>query len=112
MTVHSCCCSCSLIIKLSTDTTDFQPFSTTDQTVTAYNDIAIQVFSRNDDITLEYYDTAILKFIVNPGLEPLIQQLEAAGEYIRDTAIVDIIDNDRKYLFDYKLVQLCRTCTL
>ena len=76
--------------------TDFQPFSTTDQTITAANDIAIQLFSRNDDITLEYNDTVILRFIANPGLATLIQLLEAAGEYIRDTAIVDIIDNDRK----------------
>ena len=64
--------------------------------ITATNDIAIQLFSRNDAITLEYNDTVILRFIVNPRLADLIQQLEAAGEYIRDTAIVDIIDNDRK----------------
>ena len=64
--------------------------------VTAANDIAIQLFSRNDDITLEYNDTVILRFIVNPAITGLIQQLEAAGEYIRDTATVDIIDNDRK----------------
>ena len=86
-----------MIIKLTlTDTTDFQPFSTTDQTITAINDIAIQLFSRSDAITLEYNDTVILRFIVNPGLAGLIQQLVAAGEYIRDTAIVDIVDNDRK----------------
>ena len=81
---------------VSADATDFQPFSTPDLMVTAANDIAIQLFSRNDDITLEYNDTVILRFIVNPGLAPLIQQLEDAGEYIRDTAIVDIIDNDSK----------------
>ena len=92
------CHSSSLIIKLSlyVDTTDFQPFSTTDRTVSADHDIAIQLFSRNDDITLEYNDTVILRFIVNPGLAGLIQLLEAAGEYIRHTATVDIIDNDRK----------------
>ena len=64
--------------------------------INAANDIAIQLFSRNDDITLEYNDTVILRFTVNPGIAGLIQQLRAAGEYIRDTAIVDIIDNDRK----------------
>ena len=82
----------------STDTRDFIPFSTHGRTVTAANDIAIQLFSRNDDITLEYDDTVILRFIVNPGLAGLIQQLEAVGEYIRDTATVNIIDSDRKYL--------------
>ena len=64
--------------------------------ISATSDIAIQLFSRNDDITLEYSDTVILRFIADPGVTPLIQTLEAAGEYIRDTAIVDIIDNDRK----------------
>ena len=77
--------------------TDFQPFSTPNRTVvTATNDIAIQLFSRDDYITLEYNDTVILRFISNPAITGLIQQLEAAGEYIRDTATVDIIDNDRK----------------
>ena len=85
-----------MIIALYTDTTDFQPFSTNERTVTATNGIAIQLFSRNDDITLEYDDTAILRFIVNPGLAGLIQMLRVEGEYIRDTAIVDIIDNDCK----------------
>ena len=64
--------------------------------MTAANDIDIQLFTRNDDITLEYADTVNLTFIVNSGLSGQIQQLEAAGEYIRDLAIVDIIDNDRK----------------
>ena len=64
--------------------------------VTATQDVAIQLFSDNDAISLEYNDTVILRFIGSPGLGPLIQQLEMAGEYIRDTAIVDIIDNDRK----------------
>ena len=86
------------ILPPSLDTTDFIPFSTTDRRVTAASDIAIQLLSRNDDITLEYSDTVILRFIVNPGLADLIQQLGAAGEYIRDTAIVNIIDSDRKYL--------------
>ena len=97
--------------------TDFQPFSTPDLTVTVTNDIAIQLFSRNDYITLEYNDTVILRFIVHPGLAPLIQQLEAAGEYIRDTATVDIIDNDRKQLVllsdytpDIIYIQMCRIC--
>ena len=76
--------------------TDFIPFSTPDRTVTASHDVAIQLFSRNDDITLEF-DTVILRFFVHPGLAILIQQLEATGEYIRDSAIVDIIDSDRKY---------------
>ena len=87
---------CAMQLFLYIDTTDFQPFSTNQHTVTATDDIAIQLFCRNDDITLEYNDTVILRFIVNPGLAVLIQQLRTAGEYIRDNAIVDIVDNDRK----------------
>ena len=37
-----------------------------------------------------------MRFIVRSGLAVLIQQLRIAGEYIRDTATVDIIDNDSK----------------
>ena len=67
--------------------------------MTATNDIDIQLFTRNDDITLEYDDTVNLRFIPSAGLTipgGLLEQLDAAGEYIRDLAIVDIIDNDRK----------------
>ena len=64
--------------------------------VTATNDIPIQLFSRNDDITLEYNDTVILIFTFNPGQHSISHQLEAAGEYVRITATVNIIDNDRK----------------
>ena len=84
-----CVCVCA-------DATDFQPFSTPDRIANATNDIAIELFSRNDDITLEYSDTVILRFIVDPAFAGLIQQFKDAGEYIRDTAIVDIIDSDRK----------------
>ena len=82
-----------LTLSVYIDTRDFLPFSTPNRTVTATDGISIQLFSVDDDITLEYNDTVILKFIVNPDV---IQDLEAAGEYIRDTATVYIIDNDRE----------------
>ena len=45
-------------------------------------------------ITLEYNDRILLTYTPsNPGLIPGV---EAEGEYIRDTAIVRIIDNDSK----------------
>ena len=72
------------------------PFSTHDRMVTATDDITIQLFSRSDAITLEYDDTVILRFILYSGLAGLIQQLEAEGEYFRNTATVNIIDSDRK----------------
>ena len=34
--------------------------------------------------------------MADSGIADLIQQLQRAGEYIRDNATVDIIDNDRK----------------
>ena len=54
----------------------------------------IQLFTSNDDITLEYNDTVILRF--TPDNPLLIAGVQDAGEYIRDTAIVYIIDNDSK----------------
>ena len=50
----------------------------------------IRLFTRNDQITLEYDDRVQLVFTPNdPGVE-------GVGEYIRDTAIVNIIDNDSR----------------
>ena len=54
----------------------------------------IELRTRNDDITLEYDDTVILVF--TPDDDNLIAEYEAAGEYIRDRAVVRIVDNDRK----------------
>ena len=54
----------------------------------------IELRTRNDDITLEYNDTVILIF--TPDEDDFIQSYEAAGEYIRDSVVVRIIDNDRK----------------
>ena len=82
--------------SLSIEESDFQSLALNNRMVTATEDIGIQLFSDNDAVTLEYNDTVILRFIVNPGLAPLIQQLQNEGEYIRDTAVVDIIDNDSK----------------
>ena len=59
------------------------------------NDVAmIELRTRNDDITLEYNDSAILVF--TPDEDGLIEFYEEEGEYIRDSAIVYIDDNDRK----------------
>ena len=51
----------------------------------------IQLFTTDDDITLEYNDTVLLKFS-----RLIIPAPEIAGEFLRDTATVNIIDNDRK----------------
>ena len=54
----------------------------------------IRLFTTDDEITLEYDDTVILRF--TPESAELIPVAEGGGEFIRDTAIVNIIDNDSK----------------
>ena len=60
------------------------------------NSADIRLFTTNDEITLEYNDTVILRF--DSQRPSFVQDVENAGEFIRDFAIVNIIDNDRKYL--------------
>ena len=59
------------------------------------NSAEICLFTSNDVLTLEYNDTVLLRFAPDNPL--LIAGIENAGEYIRDTATVYIIDNDSKY---------------
>ena len=57
----------------------------------------IRLFTNNDEIALEYDDSVILTFTAdNPALIP---GLEAHGEYVRDSVIVQIIDSDSKCCF-------------
>ena len=54
----------------------------------------IRLFTASDEVTLEYEDRVLLNF--DPIFTNLIPRLEALGEYVRNTAIVNIIDNDCK----------------
>ena len=54
----------------------------------------IHLFTTNDEVTLEYEDRVLLNF--DPILANLITRLEAVGEYVRNTAIVNIIENGCK----------------
>ena len=56
------------------------------------NKTEIRLFTSNDQTTLEYDDRVILTF--TPDNPALIDGLEAHGEYVRDTAIVNIIDHN------------------
>ena len=58
------------------------------------NEAEIRIFTSNDETTLEYDDRVILSF--TPDNPALITGLEAEGEYVRDTATVNIIDNDSR----------------
>ena len=53
----------------------------------------IRLSTVNDRISLEYNDWILLRFINNPIL---LSDIENVGEYIRDTATVNIIDDDCK----------------
>ena len=55
----------------------------------------IRLFTANDEVTLEYEDRVLLNF--NSTAADLITALEDLGEYVRNTAIVNIIDNDCKF---------------
>ena len=55
----------------------------------------IRLFIANDEVTLEYDDRVPLDF--NPTFADLNTALEAVGEHVRNTAIVNIIDNDCKF---------------
>ena len=74
-------------------TSDFEPFHPIEFSNTAW----IRLFTANDEVTLEYDDKVQLNFTSdNPGI---IIGLETLGEYIRDTATINIIDNDCKCLY-------------
>ena len=64
------------------------------QPIVFENSTDICLFTTDDEITLEYEDTVILRF--TPDDPAFIPTVEGTGEYIRDTATVCIIDNDRK----------------
>ena len=55
----------------------------------------IRLFIANDQITLEYNDRVTL--VYTPSNRAIIPGIEAAGEYVRSVATVNIIDNDRKF---------------
>ena len=54
----------------------------------------IRLFTAKDEIALEYTDRNLLMY--TPSYSGLIPGVEAEGEYVRNTAIVRIIDNDSK----------------
>ena len=75
---------------LSIGITDFKAFPVTTITGNRTDDY---LFTTDDDITLEYDDTVLLTF---SPFNDIIPAVESAGEFLRDRATVNIIDNDRK----------------
>ena len=58
------------------------------------NNTEIHLFTTNDEVTLEYEETVILRF--KHQFPAFILDIEDNGQFIRDTATVNIIDNDSK----------------
>ena len=81
------------IVILVIGTSDFQ---TLDGIRVLGNSANIELFTTNDEITLEYDDRISLNF--SPDDANIITFVENAGEYIRDKARVNIIDNDGKFV--------------
>ena len=79
-----------LTLSLSIGSSDFKEL----QPIKFENNAEIHLFTTNDAITLEYNDTVILRF--TPDNPLLIAGVESRGEYIRHSATVKIMDNDRK----------------
>ena len=62
---------------------------------------AAEVFLRtiDDDITLEYEDRIQVNYYARLPLRPS-SFFEGTGEYMRNAAIINIIDNDRECIHD------------
>ena len=57
----------------------------------------IPLTTKSDDIALESNDRFNLKFVHAFG-EGIFDVVNNMGEYFRDTAVVEIMDDDREYI--------------
>ena len=62
---------------------------------TGYSNISLT--AKSDDIALENDDRVNLKFVSKFGQE-IFDVLGNMGEYLRDTAVVEIMDDDCEYI--------------
>ena len=90
VSTHQCVLLFSIIIFLPAPGSDFSNI----QPITFTNQADIRLFTHNDDTTLEYNEYVTLTF--TPDNPDVIRRQEDEGEYIRTSAMVNIIDNDRK----------------
>ena len=85
---------CSMLVSQSLGSTDFFNIPPVNVEVEGSDAVMIELHTRNDAVTLEYDDTVLLLF--SPDEDDLIEFYEEYGEYIRNSVVVRIIDNDRK----------------
>ena len=88
-------CLHHVYVSLSIVSSDFENLQPIGISITSTLSAEIRLFTANDEVTLEYDDRVQLNF--DPIPADLITGLEALGEYVRNTAIVNIIDNDCKF---------------
>ena len=60
------------------------------------SEIPFELDPINDNVALEFVEELSLKFEVNPLFQVIVDNALAAGEFIRDSVIVSIADNDGK----------------
>ena len=93
-TMYRVCIHCNT--SLPVVSSDFENLQDIGVLVTsALPSAEICLFTANDEVTLEYEDRVQLDFNITSA--DLITDLEAVGEYVRNTAIVNIIDSDCKH---------------
>ena len=73
---------------------DFEPILP----ISVLNSADIRLFTVSDRVALEYDDRILLRF--TPSSPGFIPGLESVGEYLRDTATVNITDSNRKHKQD------------
>lgn len=69
------------------------------QPISVVNSAVVNLLTADDDITLEYDDRVKLTF--TPSSADLLSDVDSLGEYIRDTATVNIVDYDSKHFYHY-----------
>ena len=79
----------------SAESTDFERLRPLPVDFEIQNYTEIRLFIANDQTTLEYNDRVTL--VYTPRNPAIIPGLEAAGEYVRSRATVNIIDNDCEF---------------
>ena len=82
-------------VSLAVGSSDFEELTPITVINNNYNPSTnVRLFTVNDETTLEYEDRVLLRF--TPTQANLIPELASNYEHIRDTVVVNIIDDDRK----------------
>ena len=80
------------LFSLSIESTDFALRDTPVRLDSGFSEVRLD--ASNDDVTLEFGDTAILR--LDPSVPNTVEMVEGQGQFLRDTATVTILDNDCK----------------